>query len=419
MTDYVNIQSGDLDDAAAVTVLVGQGNLADHVEYGLDVTPDFAVAPPTFSLSEGKVYILVDTQYAPGVLHDKHRCLLTAHYDARTGISLPHAGDNYVWARLNMAAADDSPQIDVTDTATAPTDDSLHIATVNTTTQAVEQVNREPDGNFGGITADNLWVNESITWPDGVTTDGHPIAMGETINNRNDYYDNRAASPPGTVAKADHAANASHADTAGHASTSDLSTDSDHLGGYTADEVIALAGERHAQPWEPLRDTPYVDDSYEARPYVDFNTSNHSYDRYRVRLHVENDGETSAGLGCYVNGITDNVYNMISLLPRKDYGERVVQQTGRDTWTVGNTMAHGHSLHEFYVALPDAIVTDGPRRRFPLFNSGTQHTSGIGSYELSGVLTKSVRNINQIRVETGGKRLAIKAQIYGQDFFPG
>lgn len=420
MADYTRIQDGDLDDAATVNTVVGHGNLADYVGYGLDITPDFSTSPGTYSVSEGKVFCLLAVQHASGANEDVHDCLVTSHYEPRSGLALAGTGVNHIWAVINIGT-NDSPRFEATATQTAPTSDSVRIAEVDTedTNNPVTEINRDPDGNFEDLTSDDLWVNNSITWPDGVTTSAHPLTYGETIDNPNDYYDVDAADgdPPGVVNRAHRANRADGANTADQADYATLAEDSNHLEGYTADDIFSHTESLRAQPWQPLFDTPYVDDTYEESPWVDFNTSSFDYDRFRVRLHVENDETHSAGLGCYINGITDNVYNMINLLPREEHGERVVQRTGSDTWTVGSTGAKSHSLHEFYVALPDPIVGT-PRRRYPLFNAGIQHTSGIGSYQMSGVLTKSVNGINQIRVETGGKRLAVRAQIYGQNFFP-
>lgn len=421
MVDYTYIQDGDLDDAAAVTTLVGHGNLSDYAGYGLDITADLSTSPGTYSVSEGKVFCLLDTQHASGANRTVHDCLIATHYEPRTGLALADTGVNYIWAIINIST-DDSPHFDATTSATPPSDDAVLIGEIDTTAAdadaAVTELNRDPDGNYEDLTAEHFWINNSITWPDGVTTDTHPLVYGERIDNPNDYYDSDAADPPGVVQQAERATRADSANTADSAAFATDADDSAHLEGYTLDEVLSFAEELRAQPWEPLFDQPYVDDSYEERPYVSFDVSDQTYDRYRVRLHVENDMDYSAGLGCYINGITDNVYNMINLLPRDEHGNKVSQRTGSDTWTVGSTMAKGHSLHEFYVALPEPIVSGGPRRRFPLFNAGVQHTAGIGSYQLSGVLTKSVKRINEVLIETGGKRLAIKAQIYGQSFFP-
>ena len=417
----MRIQDGDLDDAATVNTVVGHENLADYVGYGLGITADLSTSPGTYDVTEGKVFCLLDIQHASGANEDVHDCLVTAHYEPRTGLALAGTGVNYIWSVMNIGT-DDSPYFEATTTTTAPTNDSVLIAEVDTadTDSPVTELNREPDGNFEDLTTSNFWVNESITWPDGVTTDAHPLTYGETIDNQNDYYDIDAADgdPPGVVNRAHRANRADSANTADHADYADLAGNSNHLEGYTAEDIFSHTESLRAQPWQPLLDQPYVNDSYETRPDAVFDTSGFNYDRYRVRLHVENDETHSVGLGCYINGIDDNVYNVISLLPREEHGQRVIQNTGTDTWTVGSTGAKSHSLHEFFVALPDPIVSGGPRRRYPLFNAGIQHTSGIGSYEISGVLTKSVSGINQIRVETGGKRMAIRAQIYGQSFFP-
>lgn len=419
MADYTRIQDGDLDDAATVTTIAGHGNLADYVGFGLEVSADLSTSPGTYSISDGKVFCLLETQYASGAKETVHDCLVTSHYDPRSGLELAGTGVNHIWAVLNIDT-DDSPHFEATTTQSAPSDDSVRIAEVDTaaTDNPVTEINRDPDGNYEGLTTEDLWVNGSITWPDGVTTDSHPLSQGDTLDNPNDYYDENATEPPGVVNRADSARRADSANTASHADFADEAGNAETIEETTLDEIFNHTESLRAQPWDPLFDEPYVNDSYEQRPEAVFDTSGFDYDRYKVRLHVENDESHSVGLGCYINDISDNVYNMINLLPREEYGERVVQKTGGNTWTVGSTGSKSHSLHEFYIALPSPIVSGGPRRRHPLFNAGIQHTSGIGSYELSGTLTKSVKGINKIEVETGGKRMAIRAQIYGQHFFP-
>lgn len=416
MADYTNIQHGDLDDAAAVSVLVGHQNLADYVAFGLEPSVTSSASPPTLSLTAGKAFILLNTQNAPGAGHEKHDCLVTAHYEARDGISLPYSGVNYVWAFFQMGT-NDSPKIRVTGEDTRPSADSLKIAEVDVDneSESVTSLNRLPSGEFDLLTTDRFWVNEAITWPDGQTTNTHPIAYGETIDNPNDYYDNSASDPPGVVSQAADATNAEQAQQAQNATHAEQAGNADTLDGYEAEELLNRAESLRAQPWDPLYDDVQVSDSYDSGPSITFDTSDYDYDQYRVRLHTQNDHAYTTGLGCYLNGIDSHNYNIINLLP--DQGE-VAWRTGTDTWTVGSTMARSHAMQEFFIGLPDPIVDQPPPRQYPVFNAGNLQTGMVRSYELAGNLTQSVESIDEILIETGDNKLTAEAQVYGQNYFP-
>lgn len=417
MTDFVYCQNGDWNSGQHLGFLSGRGNAGDYVEEGLEI-PNVDYETSQFRLSEGKVYALLDADTEPNTGETRNILLVAGWLDERTNLPLAGSGTNHVYISLNYGEQD-APSIDVNTTGDLPSDGSVKIAEIDTGTQTVTEVNRDPDGTFETLAADDVTVRDQITWPDGATTDTHPITYGETLDNRNDYYDEEAADPPGVVdqaaasREADWSREARSAESAAHAGNSDL------LEGYTADELLAEAESLRAQPWEPVFDQPYVNDSYDDRPDASFDVSGVDYDYYRVRLQVENDNSYSDALGCYINGIDDNVYNQLNLLPREEYGERVVHRTGTDTWTIGSTAGNSHSIHEFTVSLPAPIVSNGPRYRFPVFNAATQLTGGdFGSYQLAGNLTRSVDAIEEIRLETGGGRLAIRAQVYGRMLFP-
>lgn len=414
MADYVRIQDGDLDDAATVTTIAGHENLADYVGFGLEIGATFTTSPPTYSVTEGKVFCLLETQYASGAAENVHDCLVTAHYEPRSGLALAtETGVNYIWAVFNMGT-DDSPNIEATTSATPPTADSVLIGEVDPVNETTASLNRYPSGEFELLTADDINVSESVTWPDGETTHEHPITYSETIDNQNNYYDTTAPDPPGTVAHATNADEADHAATADTATAADTATNADMVDGYSAQELLDAAAEMTAKPWTPLLNEPYVKDDFDTSPDVRFKI-NGDYDMYRVRLQVENGHDYSQGLGCNLNRITERAYHQFNLLPEDD---RIAHRKRTDTWTVGDVMANAGSLHDFYIALPSPIRQDGPRNQYPVMYGGHQFIGLVRSYHLTGILTRDIDQINEIRLSTGEQKTAIKVQIYGQHAFP-
>lgn len=420
MADYTNILHGDLDDAAAITVLSGMENLGDYVEYGLTVNGDYSTSPGTISISEGKFYVLVATQNAPGVGHEKHRCLLVGHLDARSGRSLATTGQNYVWAKTNVEP-NSKPEIRITDTDAAPSDDSLKIAEVNTDTQTEIPYNRNPNGAFEDLTSDDLSISNTITWPDGETTDTHPLTFGEPIDNRNNRYDTDASDPPGVVERASSAAQADSAETATNADNATQADNAAELEGYTADELLQEATNYTASEWEPLLDSPYE--------WTDINTSvdwryrvDNPYDRYRVSLQVDNYNNWIDALYLQVNGVTADRYRFIDIeaaeyLDTPEERANEVRYQTRDSWIIGDVMARAQSMHTFYVSCPTPVLDEGngPGRQYPVYSSGEHQTGTIRTYHLTGNLTQSMRAIDELRIFSDHEGTAMRAQIYGQN----
>lgn len=164
MSDYVSVQPSDAGDAAAVGALSAHPNVADYVRSGLDIqNPDFSGG--TFALSAGEAFWLADEAQATTEGTMRYGVLLTAHYDARTGQNFDTTAQNYVWARCNgvwPGTPDDAPKIDVTQSDTAPSQDSFLIATIDGPNQTVTHHNRDPDGVFEKLEADEVVIRDKL-----------------------------------------------------------------------------------------------------------------------------------------------------------------------------------------------------------------------------------------------------------------
>jgi len=149
MADHTYPQNDDPDDAENFGEWMGQQNLGDFVEYGLNFTVDYAT--PSLDVSEGKVYAIVDSATAETSQETRHRLLVESHLDARNGLALTDGAVNYIFAETNFATNDD-PSIVVKTTDSAPSDSAVKIGEVDTTSDVATELNREPSAQFVGPT---------------------------------------------------------------------------------------------------------------------------------------------------------------------------------------------------------------------------------------------------------------------------
>lgn len=162
MANYTVAQSGDTDDAANINALSGIENNADFVADGLNLT-NVNHTDNTFDLTEGEVFILVDSMYADRAGEDRFNCLVNSHFDTGiTTLSFTDGTINHVYARANLGV-DDAPKIDVLQDESNATDDSFRIAVIDDTQSISYEVNRDPDAIFEKLEADDVVIRNSLT----------------------------------------------------------------------------------------------------------------------------------------------------------------------------------------------------------------------------------------------------------------
>jgi hypothetical protein len=146
MADHSFPQSGDPDDAANFAEHLGRTNITDYVEYGLALQ-NIDYAALTFDVSEGKCFLLGDTETAASTGETRHRVDHVVHLDARAGLALTDGAVNHVFVDGNVGT-NDSPTIVVNTTGAAPSDSSLKIGEIDTSADTATELNRDPSGDF-------------------------------------------------------------------------------------------------------------------------------------------------------------------------------------------------------------------------------------------------------------------------------
>lgn len=158
MADHSFPQSGDPDDAANFAEHLGRSNITDYVEYGLALQ-NIDYGALTFDVSEGKAYLLGDTETAASTGETRHRVDHVVHLDARAGLALTDGAVNHVFVDGNIGT-NDSPAIVVNTTGAAPSDSSLKIGEIDTGADTATELNRNPSADFEAAT-----IHERFTVP--------------------------------------------------------------------------------------------------------------------------------------------------------------------------------------------------------------------------------------------------------------
>lgn len=162
MANYTVAQSGDTDDAANISALSGIENISDFVADGLNFT-NVNHTDNTFDLTDGEVYILLDSMTADRAGEERYNCLITSHLDTGiTGLSFVDGIVNHVYIRANTGV-DDAPKVDVLQDQSNATDDSVRIGVIDDTQSMSYEVNRDPDGVFESLEADDVVIRNSLT----------------------------------------------------------------------------------------------------------------------------------------------------------------------------------------------------------------------------------------------------------------
>lgn len=154
--DFTWPQHGDEPDAAHFAYHLGLSNLLDYVEDGLELQ-NVDYGGLTFDVAEGKAYILkssMDTASSDIATQTFSIVGTVVGYAGGTGFTLTDGDVNYVYLDANFGT-DDSPQIVVNTTGNAPTDESLLIGRIDTANDTTTPTNREPDGVFNDLRAND------------------------------------------------------------------------------------------------------------------------------------------------------------------------------------------------------------------------------------------------------------------------
>jgi len=147
MTDELLFHTDDELSEPNLQEAFGRDNISDYVQNGLSLTVDYSV--PEVDIMAGKAFILAGNQE------------VTALPDPRTGLSLTDNATNHIYlaydpndASITEPATEDPIRYEVNTSGSAPTDPSLLVATVDTSNDTATEENRDPDGSFGSVEAE-------------------------------------------------------------------------------------------------------------------------------------------------------------------------------------------------------------------------------------------------------------------------
>jgi hypothetical protein len=106
MTDFLYPQDGDYGDAADFASWVDKAGLYDYVDYGLDLTPDWA--NNQFDVAKGKAYIRAADETGARSGETREGVVYEAFIDARSNIDFASSsGVNYIWIAADRDTGDD------------------------------------------------------------------------------------------------------------------------------------------------------------------------------------------------------------------------------------------------------------------------------------------------------------------------
>ena len=152
---------GDFDDAANWASVVHRPNAVNFVVAGLDLNPNYT--DMKVYTGSGRAIIEDDTAYATeseetrefGVAYSAILEARTSTYETNNDVLELNTGINYVHVGIDLAEGD-SPYIYVDQDDSGPADPSFKIGTVDTDTETVEELGRDPTATFEEVTSDNV-----------------------------------------------------------------------------------------------------------------------------------------------------------------------------------------------------------------------------------------------------------------------
>ena len=165
---------GDFLDAANLASVVHRPNAVNFVVAGLDLNPNYT--DMKVYTGSGRAIIEDDTAYATkseetrefGVAYSAILEARTSTYETNNDVLELNTGINYVHVGIDLAEGD-SPYIYVDQDDSGPADPSFKIGTVDTDTETVEELGRDPTATFEEVTSDNATFEEVTS--DNVATD--------------------------------------------------------------------------------------------------------------------------------------------------------------------------------------------------------------------------------------------------------
>jgi hypothetical protein len=417
MADWLHLQQGDLDDAASVTSLVGHMNLGDYVHNGLQFQ-NFDWTNGSFDVTSGKAFKILSQQYANQQGEYRPNCLVAAGLDARTDIPFDPTQLNYIYLDFNVGT-NDSPTIE-TDTTAQSVDDWLKIAEIDpnaTQGSRVTRFNEAPDITADDANVENLFVGDSITYPDGTTRTTAPLSSGSILNNKNNYYDDTATDPAGKVrkaAKADQATHASSANSATHADDADYADEAGKIGPYDKAKLDEMWDALHS-PWEKITPNPIIDIDIDTVIDIDI-TIGDPYDRYLCTFFMENQHDDTCRARATVNNHIKKDYHQSKLFPPNfNTSKSFLVENTKDHWSVGEATANSTSVEEFEITVPKATDAAAEAKyNYPSFSMHSQATSPTNSREMSGHVTRKFTDIDSIQIKSDNPATG-RAVVWGQN----
>lgn len=173
MSGYVFPQFDDYDDPENFAFHIGQNNLGDHVEFGLNVTADFT--NNQFDITEGKSFVIEDTATGSASNETRHRLVYGVFTDSETDVAFATtSGVNYIYVTPNISQQD-SPLITVTDIEDSS--NGLKVAEIDAVDETVTELKRDNDyitaseapvtsvsGKTGDVSLDITKLDEAETF---------------------------------------------------------------------------------------------------------------------------------------------------------------------------------------------------------------------------------------------------------------
>jgi len=175
---------GDYDDAANFASLAQATGLTDYVVQGLNFTLN--ASTPSLDISKGKAVVTQSQATSSQSAETRDGVAFVAEMDARTGISLTDGDVNHVFLQVDLSS-DDTINIVVNTTNSAPAQPYVKLGTVDTSTDTTTELNRGTP-----IEADTLRGNNGssgqVLQTDGSNTSWEDLGGGETVKTVSSDY---------------------------------------------------------------------------------------------------------------------------------------------------------------------------------------------------------------------------------------
>ena len=180
-------QTGDPDDAENFAQLIGQTNLADFVETGMGLTPDYSNLSVT--VGAGQAYVSTGTQTASSTSEDRLETTMVVQV-AQDTLALTDAAVNHVYVEPNIGT-DDSASYQVYTDETNAGANALKIGEVDTSNNTATELNRYPEHalqlleiyNDSGTRVATLDSNGDLTVDNAADIGGSLTVSGQTVLN--------------------------------------------------------------------------------------------------------------------------------------------------------------------------------------------------------------------------------------------